>query len=93
MAKDARLTGGIYRIAGGGSDFGDKTGALVGFEQPLIKDRLAFVADWTSGVNKLGYSSAGFNYKMGKQDLIVAYAFGNTGRRNNFLSLLYSFTF
>lgn len=91
-AKNARLTGGVYRIAGGGDSFGDKTGALVAFEQP-VTGKLTFVADWTSGRNKLGYSSAGFNYKMGQQDLIVAYAFGNTGRGNNYLSLLYSFTF
>lgn len=91
-AKDARLTGGVYRVAGGGSSFGDKTGALVAFEQP-VTEKLTFVADWTSGRNKLGYSSAGVNYNMGRQDLIVAYAFGNTGRGNNYLSLLYSFTF
>lgn len=82
-ARNARLTGGIYRIAGGGDSFGDKTGALVAFEQP-VTERLTLVADWTSGRNKLGYSAAGFNYRMGKQDVIVSYAFGNSGRGNNF---------
>jgi hypothetical protein len=91
-AKNARLTGGIYRIAGGGDSFGDKTGALVAYEQP-VTEKLSFVADWTSGRNNLGYSTAGFNYRMGRQDVIVAYAVGNTGRGNNFLSVLYSFTF
>jgi hypothetical protein len=90
-ARNARITGGIYRIAGGGDSFGDKTGALIAFEQP-VTEKMTFVADWTSGRNKLGYSAAGINYRMGKQDVIVSYAFGNVGRANNFLSVMYSFT-
>jgi hypothetical protein len=90
-ARNARLTGGFYAIAGGGDSFGDKTGALIAFEQP-VTEKLTIVADWTSGRNKLGYSAAGINYRMGKQDVIVSYAFGNSGRGNNFLSVMYSFT-
>jgi len=92
-AKGLRLTGGIYRIAGGDEDFGTKTGALVGVEQPIAK-KLTLLADWTSGRNKIGYSNIGFGYEAGKsQYFAIAYTIGNSGRTNNFLSVFYGFTF
>ncbi len=92
-ANGLRLTGGIYKIAGGDDDFGTKTGALVGVEQPITK-KLTLLADWTSGKNKLGYSNIGFGYEVGRsQYFAIAYSFGNTGRANNFLSAFYIFTF
>ena len=92
-AKGMRLTGGIYRMVNTDQDFGTKTGALVGFEQP-ITEKLTLLADWTSGKNRLGYSNIGFGYGIKKsQYLAVAYTFGNSGRANNFLSVFYGFTF
>lgn len=92
-ANGMRLTGGIYRMANTDQDFGTKTGALVGFEQPITK-RLTLLADWTSGKNRLGYSNIGFGYGIKKsQYLAVGYTFGNSGRGNNFLSVFYGFNF
>ena len=92
-AKGMRLTGGIYRMANTDQEFGTKTGALVGFEQP-ITEKLTLLADWTSGKNRLGYSNIGFGYGIKKsQYLAVGYTFGNSGRANNFLSVFYGFTF
>jgi len=92
-ANGLRLTGGIYTMANTEQDFGTKTGALVGIEQPITK-KLSFLADWTSGKNRMGYSNIGFGYETTKsQYLTVGYTFGNSGRANNFLSVLYGFTF
>ncbi len=87
------LTGGAYHIFGGGDDFGDKTGAIVGLNQP-IADRVSFVADWFSGKNRIGYASAGFNFAVTKrQYLTTGYSFGNSGRGNNSLAAYYGITF
>lgn len=88
-----RLTGGVYTVAGANRDFGTKTGAIIGFEQPL-KPRLSFTADWYSGKNRFGYSAAGFSYAVTKkQYLYSGYNFGNSGRANNFISVFYGYTF
>lgn len=92
-ARELRLTGGVYRQINGGGTFGTKTGALIGVEQP-ITDRLSFIADWTTGNNRLGYSNIGFDYGIKKsQYLNIGYSFGNSGRANNFLSVFYGFNF
>lgn len=92
-AKEMRLTGGIYRVANGGDEFGTKSGVLIGIEQP-ITERFMLLADWTSGKNRFGYSNVGFSYGIKKsQNLSVAYTFGNSGRGNNFLSIFYGFDF
>lgn len=91
--RGARLTGGGYRVFGAERDFGTKTGAIVGIEQPLIK-RFTFVADWYSGNNRFGYSAAGINYQIsGRQIFFAGYNFGNTGRANNSFSAFYGYTF
>ena len=88
-----RLTGGVYTVAGANRAFGTKTGALVGFEQP-VKQKLSFIADWSSGKNRFGYSAAGFSYALTKkQYLFSGYNFGNSGRANNFFSIFYGYTF
>lgn len=87
------VTGGAYTIIGGGRDFGTKTGAILGVVQPIAK-RFSFVADWYSGKNRLGYSSAGFNYNITKrQYLLTGYSFGNSGRGNNAFAAYYGYTF
>jgi hypothetical protein len=87
------VTGGAYHILGGSRDFGDKTGAIVGMNQP-ITNRIAFVADWFSGKNRIGYGSAGFNLAVTKrQYLTTGYSFGNSGRGNNSFAAYYGVTF
>lgn len=88
-----RLTGGIYTMLGAENDFGTKTGAIVGFEQP-IKGELNFTADWFSGRNRFGYAAAGFSYTFAERNFIqIGYNWGNTGRGNNGLGVFYGYTF
>lgn len=87
------VTGGVYHIFAGSRDFGTKTGAQVGVVQPINK-KFSFVADWFSGKNRLGYSSAGVNYNITKrQYLLTGYSFGNSGRGNNAFAAYYGYTF
>ena len=87
------VTGGIYHILGGRRNFGTKTGAIVGVVQPVYR-RFSFVADWYSGNNRFGYSSAGVNFAITKrQYLTTGYSFGNYGRGNNNLAAFYGITF
>ena len=92
-ANDLALTGGIYHVVGGTSDMGTRTGVLLGVQQPVTK-RLTLLADWTSGKNRFGYSNAGIGYDVtDRQYFMIGYAFGNSGRANNYLNLFYGFTF
>ncbi len=87
------LIGGVYHVFGGPADFGDKTGAIVGIDQPVLK-RVSIVADWFSGKNRLGYASAGFNFGITKrQYLTTGWSFGNSGRGNNAFAAYYGITF
>lgn len=87
------VTGGVYTIFGGSKDFGTKTGVMVGLVQPVSR-RFSFVADWYSGKNRLGYSSAGLNFNITKrQYLLTGYSFGNSGRGNNAFAAYYGLTF
>jgi len=91
--KETRLTGGVYTIAGADRNFGTKTGAMVGVEQPVFR-KLTFTADWYSGKNRFGYSSAGLSYSFAKRQFFqIGYNFGNSGRGNNALSAFYGFTY
>ncbi len=91
--KETRVTGGFYTVFGADRNFGTKNGAMVGIEQPLIR-KLTFTADWYSGKNRFGYSSAGLSYSFAKRQFFqVGYNFGNSGRGNNALSAFYGFTY
>ena len=91
--KGLRITGGAYTVVGGGDDFGTKTGAMVGVEQPLTK-RVSFLADWFSGKNRFGYASGGLNFTITKkQFILLGYNFGNSGAGNNSLAVFYGYTF
>ncbi len=91
--KGLRLTGGVYTVIGAGREFGTKTGAIVGIEQPLTK-RVSFLADWFSGKNRFGYASAGLNFAVTKkQFILLGYNFGNSGAGNNSLAVFYGYTF
>jgi hypothetical protein len=90
---ETRVTGGFYTVVGTRRDLGTKNGAIVGIEQPL-KGKLIFTADWYSGKNRFGYSSAGLSYSFAKRQFFqVGYNFGNAGRANNALSDFYGFTY
>lgn len=88
------VTGGGYHVFGGRDFFGeDKSGAIVGVNQPIVR-RVSFVADWFSGKNRIGYASAGFNFAVtNRQYLTTGYSFGNSGRGNNSLAAYYGITF
>jgi len=87
------VTGGVYTVLGGSRDYGTKTGVMLGVVQP-IHNRVSFVADWFSGQNRLGYSSAGLNFNITKrQYLLTGYSFGNSGRGNNAFAAYYGVTF
>jgi hypothetical protein len=88
-----RLTGGFYSVVGATRDFGTKQGALIGIEQPLFR-RVSFIGDWSSGNNRLGYASAGFNFVLSsKQFLTLGHSWGNYGRGNNAFAAFYGYTF
>ena len=88
-----RMTGGFYGLVGRAKDQGTRSGALVGFEQPL-HPKVNFVGDWYSGKNRFGYAAAGFSFVVSKRSLLyVGYNVGNSGARNNFLSVFYGYNF
>jgi hypothetical protein len=88
-----RVTFGGYHLVGSFDDDTDKTGVLLGFEQPITK-KLSFVTDWSSGNNDFGYVVAGVGYTFSPKSLLYAgYNFGNQGRGNNSLGIFYGHTF
>ncbi len=90
---ETRLTGGFYTVVGAAKGFGTKNGAIVGIEQPIV-GKLSFTADWYSGKNRFGYSTAGLSYSFAKRQFFqFGYNFGNSGRANNAFSAFYGFTY
>jgi len=88
-----RLTGGGYRLIGRAKGNGSEGGAIVGYEQPLLR-RVNFVADWLSGKNRFGYLTPGISITITKSSALYAgYSVGNAGRKNNALFLYYGITF
>jgi len=86
------VTGGVYHVFRG-NNFGTKTGVMAAAVQPIAK-KFSFVADWYSGKNRLGYSSAGINYQIStRQYILSGYSFGNSGRGNNAFAAYYGVTF
>ena len=88
-----RLTFGGYTLAGTFAEGTDKTGVLVGYEQPVTKE-FSFVTDWSSGNNDFGYVTTGTGITLSpKQSLYAGYSFGNQGRGNNALGVYYGYSF
>ena len=88
-----RVTFGGYRLVGSFEDGIDKTGVMLGLEQPITK-RISFVTDWSSGNNDYGYVVAGTGITLSPKSLLYAgYNFGNQGRGNNSLGVFYGYTF
>lgn len=91
--NEMRLTGGVYQMIRAESDFGAKTGVLVGLEQPLSK-RARLLFDWYSGRNRFGYASVAMDVDVKEtQNFGIGYSFGNSGRGNNYFTAYYGFTF
>lgn len=87
------VTGGAYHVLRGSKEFGTRTGVLLGAVQPIAK-KFSFVADWYSGKNRLGYSSAAINYAISpRQYILSGYSFGNSGRGNNAFAAYWGYTF
>ena len=88
-----RVTGGGYGLVGRASGNGNEGGAIVGYEQPLLK-KVSFVADWFSGRNRFGYVTPGLSLALPRASALYAgYSIGNTGRKNNALFVYYGITF
>ena len=88
-----RVTGGGYGLVGRASGNGNEGGAIVGYEQPLLK-KVSFVADWFSGRNRFGYVTPGLSLALPRASALYAgYSIGNFGRKNNALFVYYGITF
>lgn len=88
-----RLTGGGYALINRQNGNGTRSGAIVGYEQPLLR-RVNFVMDWFSGQNRFGYVTPGFSFTTtSKSALYTGYSMGNHGRGNNALIAFYGITF
>src|SRR5215831_5755859 len=84
-----RFHGGGFLLFGAGDNERTKGGALVGYEQRLLK-RVTFIVDWFSGDNRFGYVSPGFSIKTTKGSALTGgYAIANHGRGKNALFLYY----
>jgi hypothetical protein len=92
-ARAPRVTFGGYRLVGSLDDDVDKSGVLLGVEQPITR-KLSFVTDWSSGNNDFGYLVVGTGFTFSPKHLVYAgYNFGNQGRGNNSLGIFYGHTF
>jgi hypothetical protein len=89
-----RFTGGAYGLVGRVSGSGTNSGAIVGYEQPLLPGKVSFVTDWLSGKNRFGYVTPGLSFTVSKtSSLYAGYSIGNQGRKNNALFVYYGITF
>lgn len=88
-----RFTTGVYSFVGRMEEGETRTGILLGYEQPL-PGKLTFFTDWYSGDNSVGYAAAGVGITLPKEQFLYAgYSFGNSGRGNNWLGILFGRTF
>jgi hypothetical protein len=88
-----RITTGAYTFVGPMAEEENRTGLLLGLEQPLNR-KLTFVSDWYSGYNVFGYAAAGLGITLPKDSyLYTGYSFGNKGRGNNWLAIYLGHTF
>lgn len=88
-----RVTFGGYRLVGSFDDGTDKSGVILGLEQPVTR-KVSFVTDWYSGNNDYGYVIAGAGITLSpKSTFYAGYNFGNHGRGNNSLGAFYSYEF
>jgi hypothetical protein len=87
------FTTGAYSFVGRMEEGENRTGILLGYEQP-VHNKLKFFADWYSGNNSFGYAAAGIEITFPKEHFLYAgYSFGNQGRGNNWLGIFFGRTF
>lgn len=88
-----RFTFGGYGLVGPFEEGTSRSGFIAAVEQPITK-KVAFVTDWFSGNNDLGYVTPGVGINFTpKTSLYTGYSIGNQGRSNNFLAVYYGHTF
>lgn len=88
-----RLTSGAYSFVGPMEAGENRSGLMLGYEQPL-HSKLMFVADWFTGYNQFGYAGAALGITLPKESyLYMGYSFGNQGRGNNWLGIFLGRTF
>jgi hypothetical protein len=102
-----RFHAGFYGVVSANQDpnqgpvsfLGPRTGAILGYEQPVYK-KISFVADWLSGKNNLGYFTPGISIALPANGLLNAgYSFGNdswadsNAIRNRYAFVYYGITF
>jgi hypothetical protein len=88
-----RFTGGGYALIGASENERTKAGAVIGYEQPLMK-RVSLIVDWSSGDNRFGYISSGLSILTSKNSaLTTGYTTTNHGRGNNALFAYYGIQF
>ena len=107
VSKDgARFTFGGYGVAAKQDDptasgfIGTRGGVLLGYEQP-ISGPVAFVADWFSGQNNLGYFTPGVSITLPHSGLLnIGYSIGNdsvgssaANKKDQFFFVYYGITF
>lgn len=88
-----RFTGGAYTLLNAHDAEKTKTGAIVGYEQPIV-DKVDFIVDWFSGDNRFGYVSPALSFTTPHDgSLSLGYTIANHGRGKNALFAYYGMTF
>lgn len=88
-----RFTGGAYTLLNAHDAEKTKTGAIVGYEQPIV-DKVDFIVDWFSGDNRFGYVSPALSFTMPHDgSLSLGYTIANHGRGKNALFAYYGLQF
>lgn len=88
-----RFTTGVYSFVGTMEEGENRSGLMLGYEQPL-HPKLIFFTDWLSGYNSFGYAGAGIGITLPRESYLYAgYSFGNQGRGNNWLGIFFGHTF
>lgn len=99
VKNGARFTVGAYAAIS--SEFDDKGGVILGYEQPLTS-KVSFVADFLSGNNFWGYLTPGISVVLPRNGLLnIGYSIGyneltgdgDSSYRNNALFVYYGITF
>ena len=83
-----RLTAGLYNQSAD-HFFPTRTGALLGFEQYIIPNKLQLDVDWISRNETFGYMGAGFKYKLRPDIVIVTAVLIPNGNKAKFSFLFF----
>lgn len=82
-AKSPTLTVGTYALLARQKNFGSRKGWNFQYDQPLTR-KISFSTQWTTGNNRFGYVTPGFNVQIGKNgNLFLGYSIGNNDYDNH----------